>query len=105
MPSKGETSRPLNRTQRQAAKSLLMLNREMQNKSLANKLEIISGPRYVTAAAKLRDAHKSEYTRKTMKKLAREAGASKATQSVRAAVRSRSSGMKTETLKTINKRT
>ena len=100
---KGETSRPLNRKQKNAMKTLLRLNREMENKSFANKMEIIGGKPYRDASMIMRDAAKNEYTRKTMKQIGREEGASEATQGLRRAFKSGLVSLSTGTIKAINK--
>ena len=100
---KGETSRPLNSKQKKAMKTLLRLNREMEDKSLPNKLEIIGGKPYGEASMIMRDAAKNEYTRKTMKQVGRDKGASKASQELRRAVKRGLSTLSTGTIKDINK--
>ena len=100
---KGETSRPLNATQRKAAKTLLRLNKELENKSHANKMEIVTGKRYQDASMKLREAHKEEFTRVSMKVIGRKKGASQASQGLRKAIKSEASTMSTRTLKSITK--
>ena len=100
---KGETSRPLNATQRKAARTLLMLNKELENKSTANKMEIITGKRYMDATMKLRDADEKEFTRISMKAIGRKTGASKATQGLRKAIKSSADTTSTKLLKDINK--
>jgi len=102
---KGETSRPLNRKQKNAMKTLLRLNREMEDKSLPNQLEIIRGKPYGEASVIMRDAAKDEYTRKTMKEIGRDEGASKTYPSRRRNLKRGLATLATETIKSINKYT
>ena len=102
---KGETSRPLNRKQKNAMKTLLRLNREMEDKSFPNQLEIMRGKPYRDASMIMRDAAKDEYTRKAMKKIGRDEGASKTYQSRRSNLKRGLATLRTETIKSINKST
>ena len=102
---KGETSRPLNSKQKKAMRTLLRLNREMEGKSLPNQLEIIRGKPYRDASTTMRDAAKDEYTRKAMKKIGRDEGASKTYPARRINLRSGLATLSTGTIKSINKST
>lgn len=84
---KGETSRPLNSTERKAAKTLLNIQKGMEGKSTANRMEIIMGSRFGKAAAILANAKNKETVRKRMKDVGRNQGASKANQDVRRAAK------------------
>ena len=100
---KGETSRPLNRAQKKAMATFVRLNREMQDKSIKNKLEIMAGKPYQDATWTLRNAAKDEHARKRMKEIGREEGATTATGSRRKIVRDSLINLSTSSIKAINK--
>jgi len=86
---KGETSRPYNAKQRKALKTLLNLEQGMKGKSVANQIEIIRGNPYQDAQRVLREEGSNDLTRRRMKDIGREGGASAATKERRKEVNTR----------------
>ena len=100
---KGETSRPLNATQKKAAKTLLRLETKMVGKPFANKKEIMETKEYINAASAMRGVDEDEYTRASMRSIARRFGPSKSPKSLRKIVKNSSTKMSRGSLKLTNK--
>ena len=100
---KGETSRPLNATQKKAAKTLLRLEAKMVGKPFADKREIMETKEYIKAASAMRVADEDNRTRISMRSIARRFGSTKNPKGLREIVKNTSRGMSRRSLKATNR--